>query len=366
MNINHVAKALEEWAPLSYQESYDNSGLQIGDRHRTVTGVLVSLDVTEAVIEEAAANGCNLVVAHHPVLFTGLKRITGSTYTERIVLKAIQQNVAIYAIHTNFDNVRNGVNASIASRLGLESTTILEPKADTFQKLHTYVPEHHADHVLNALFSAGAGAIGNYSECGFLHPGKGTFRPGKQANPHIGLAGGPREVVPEIKIEVLINRRDAQPVITALKRAHPYETVAYDLVDVGQANMDVGAGLIGVLSEALPEARFLMFLKERMHVSVVRHTALRGRPVRKVAVCGGAGSFLLASAIRQQADAFVSADFKYHQFFDADGQILVADIGHFESEQFAVSLIGNYLRDYFPSFAVLLSNLNTNPVQYFF
>lgn len=367
MNIRvaDVIGVLERLAPLAYQESYDNSGLQVGDRNAVVTGMLVTLDITEAVLLEAEERGCNLIIAHHPVIFSGLKKLTGSNYVERTVLQAIKKNIALYAIHTNLDNMLQGVNAAIAERLRLIKPAILSMKMDTLRKLYTYVPKDSVDAVREALFQAGAGQIGEYTECSFSANGIGTFRPGQGANPVIGQTGGGREYVEEVKLEVLVQRHREYEVLQTLFKAHPYEEVAYEFVALQNANQEMGAGLIGELPEAMDEMDFLRLLRTQMNAVVVRHTALPGKTIKKVAVCGGSGSFLLKDAIRAGADVFVTADFKYHQFFDADGKILVADIGHYESEQFTRQLLGKVLTDNFPSFAVLLSNLDTNPVKYF-
>jgi dinuclear metal center YbgI/SA1388 family protein len=365
MKVSEIIKVLEDAAPLAYQESYDNSGLQVGDRTMDVSGVLISLDVTEAILDEAISRGCNMVVAHHPVIFSGLKRLTGGSYVERIVHKAIKADIAIYAIHTNLDNMRHGVNAAIAQRLGLKDTAILSMKMDTLCKLYTYAPQKDADKVRDALFAAGAGDIGKYKECSYNGNGTGTFKPDANADPQIGTAGGPRQWVDEVKIEVLVQRHKEAEVLKALFKAHPYEEVAYEFVALQNANQEMGAGMVGRLLQPMQESEFLAFLKKEMKTGCIRHTALLGRPVQTVAVCGGSGSFLLKDAIRAKADIFITGDFKYHQFFDADGRILIADIGHYESEQFTCDLLASILKKNFPNFATLLSGLSTNPVKYF-
>lgn len=365
MRISEIAAAIESFAPIAYQESYDNCGLQVGDPSMEVKGILLTLDVTEALLDEALAKGCNLVVAHHPVIFSGLKRITGHNYVERIVHKAIKHDIAIYAAHTNLDNVRTGVNAMIASKLGLQNTSIIAPKDKTLLRLITYVPENAAAALRDALFAAGAGNIGAYSECSFNTMGTGTFRPSASSNPTIGMAGGPREEVREVKLEVLVPQHLKYKILAALKANHPYEEVAYELIALENSNQELGAGMIGDLTEPMDGVAFLSFLKEKMQTGCVRHTELLNRRVSKVAVCGGSGSFLLKDAIAAGADVFVTGDFKYHQFFDAEGRILIADIGHYESEQFTVEIFESILREKFPNFAILLSITNTNPVKYY-
>ena len=365
MQAKDIIKALEEIAPLTYQESYDNSGVQVGDIQTTLKGVLISLDVTEAILEEALERGCNMIVAHHPLLFSGLKSITGKTYIERIVQQAIKNDIVIYAIHTNLDNMVDGVNEMIARKLGLKNTQILAPLSGTLRKLFTYAPENVADKVRNALFEAGAGNIGAYGECSFNSEGTGTFKPGINTNPTIGEAGGERESVKELKIEVLVAKDKEKQVLKALFDNHPYEEVAYEVFTLQNSNQDIGAGMIGMLPNPMDELDFLKHIKDNLKTDCIRYTALKNKPVEKVAICGGSGSFLLKDAIAQGADFFITGDFKYHQFFDAEGKIVISDIGHYESEQFTIQLIQEILKKKIPNFATLLSNLSTNPVKYF-
>lgn len=366
MTVKDIAAAIEAFAPPAYQESYDNCGIQVGNPADEVSGVLLTLDVTEAVVEEAMSRGCNMIVAHHPLIFSGLKKIAGRTYVERIVRTAIKNDITLYAAHTNLDNVHNGVNAKIAEKLGLINTRILAPKGELLAKLHTYVPGNAADKVRDALFAAGAGQISNYAECSFNTVGTGTFRPGGDTNPTIGQAGGPREHVEEVKIEVLINRHDEGRVLAALRRSHPYEEVAYELVPLANAATQVGAGIIGNLPAPMAAQEMLAHIKGSMKAACIRHTDFGGKNIKTVAICGGSGSFLLRDAVAAGADIFITADYKYHQFFDADGKIVIADIGHYESEQFTVEIFADILRKKYPNFAVLLSNLSTNPVKYFY
>lgn len=365
MQVQDIIQAIEIYAPPAYQEGYDNSGLQVGNRHDEVKAVLISLDVTEAVLDEAMQRGANMIVAHHPLLFSGLKQISSRNYIERIVIKAIKNDISIYACHTNLDNVRNGVNAKICEKLGLQNTSILAPMADSLYKLYTYVPVEAAAAVRDAMFAAGAGEIGRYNECSFNTPGTGTFRPGEGTNPAIGQSCGPREEVNEVKIEVLVDKARRSQVLKALFLAHPYEEVAYEMIAINNSNQDLGAGMVGELPEAVDEAVFMQHIKSNMKADCIRHTTLKGKKVKKVAVCGGSGSFLLRDAISAGADFFITADFKYHQFFDAEGRIVIADIGHYESEQFTSEIFMDIINRKFPNFATLLSNLSTNPVNYF-
>lgn len=366
MLAKEIIGAIEAFAPPAYQESYDNCGIQVGNVTDEVKGVLLTLDVTEEVLEEAMHRGCNMIIAHHPLIFSGLKRISGRNYVERIVHKAIKNDIIIYAAHTNLDNMSNGVNAVIAQKLGLINTSVLVASNNTLSKLYTYAPVNVADKVREALFAAGAGHIAKYRECSFNTTGTGTFRATETAEPAIGTPGGSREVVEEVKIEVMVEKHLESRVIKALFDSHIYEEVAYELIPLPNPNQRIGAGLIGSLPQPMTEADFLAHLQKQMKTDCIRHTALSGRNIEKIAVCGGSGSFLLKNAIAAGADIFITGDFKYHQFFDAEGKIVIADIGHYESEQFTPEIFEAILKEKFPTFAILLSNINTNPVKYYY
>jgi len=361
--IKEVIKCIENLAPLPLQESYDNSGLIVGNEAMEVTGVMVCLDSTEAVVEEAIRHGCNLVIAHHPIVFSGIKKLNGKNYVERTVIKAIQSNVAIYAAHTNLDNVMAGVNERICRKLGLKNIRILAPKKNLLRKLVTFCPTDQAEPVRQALFDAGGGRIGKYDECSFNTEGTGTFRALKGANPHVGEIGVMHKEN-EIRIEIIYEATRENQLLSALKASHPYEEVAYDIYALENTYQETGSGMIGELETAMDEKPFLETLKTTMQSGCIRYTPFTGRPVKTVAVCGGSGSFLLGDAIRQGAQVFVSADFKYHQFFDADGRIVIADIGHYESEQFTRDLFVDLLKENFSTFALRLSEVKTNPVHY--
>jgi len=363
MKIVEVTNYLESLAPLEYQESYDNSGLIVGDKNAEVTGILLCLDSIEAVVEEALAKECNLVVAHHPIVFSGLKKITGRNYIERTIIKAIKSDVAIYAIHTNLDNMKHGVNAEISKRLGLQNTQILVPKKMTLKKLHTFCPQGKADAVRQAMFAAGAGQIGDYENCSFNVEGTGTFKAVEGANPYVGEVGEEHREA-ETRIEVVFSNDKQRSVVGALLNAHPYEEVAFDIVALENEHPGIGSGMVGNLPVAMDEMEFLAQLKSTMKAGSVRYTNLRRKKVSRVAVCGGSGSFLLEPAVRSGADVFVTADYKYHQFFDAENRVVIADIGHFESEQFTMDLLGGFLNEKFPKFAVHLSETKTNPINY--
>ncbi|SDE78149.1 dinuclear metal center protein, YbgI/SA1388 family [Mucilaginibacter pineti] len=364
MKLATLTAYLESLAPLNYQEEYDNAGLIVGHPDQEVTQALISLDCTEAVVDEAIATGCQLIISHHPIVFRGLKKFNSKTYVERVVEKAIRKGIALYAIHTNLDNVMNGVNTRICDTLGLKNCRILAPKHNLLKKLVTYVPESNADEVRNALFAAGAGNIGNYSETSFNSNGTGTFKGNDATNPYVGEPGK-RHLENEVRMETIYPANLESKIIMALILAHPYEEVAYDLYNLTNQNQEVGSGMIGELDVPLNQESFLFHVKDKMRTHVIRHTALTGRPVKRVAVCGGAGGFLLKQAIAAGADIFITADYKYHEFFDAEGKIVIADIGHFESEQFTAQLLYEIIRKKFPIFAVRLTEVNTNPVKYF-
>ncbi len=364
IQLGELTAYLEELAPLAYQESYDNSGLLTGTPDMEIKQALVSLDCTEAVLDEAIRQECNLIISHHPIVFKGLKRFTGNTYVERVITKAIRHDIALYAIHTNLDNVTGGVNGRIAQRLELQHAGILAPKTALLHKLVVFTPKSHAGLVQDAVFAAGAGHIGKYSECSFEIAGSGTFRAGEGANPFVGTPGK-RHREEEIRMETVFPADRTKQVLKAMLEVHPYEEVAYDLYPLQNSNTDVGSGMVGNLQQPMEETVFLAFLKERLNATVIRHTELRGQPVQRIAVCGGAGGFLLNDAKRAGADFFVTADYKYHEFFDADGKIVIADVGHFESEQFTQHLLLEIIQKKFPNFAIRLTGVKTNPIKYY-
>ena len=363
MKLAELTAYLESLAPLNYQEDYDNSGLIVGNADMEIFQALISLDCTEAVVDEAIATNCQVIVSHHPIVFKGLKKFNGKSYVERVIEKAIKHNVAIYALHTNLDNVKAGVNARICQMLGLQKCHILAPKNNLLKKLVTFVPADYADRVRNAMFKAGAGSIGNYSECSFHTDGTATFKAGENANPFVGEIGK-RHNEAEVRLETIYPANIESKVLMSLFMEHPYEEVAYDLYSITNQYQNVGPGMIGELEVPMDEVAFLQLVKYKMKAKIIRHTNLTGKPVKKVAVCGGSGSFLLKHAIAAGADVFVTADFKYHDFFDAEEKIIIADIGHFESEQFTQNLIYEIIRNKFANFAVRLTEVNTNPIKY--
>nr|WP_315213630.1 Nif3-like dinuclear metal center hexameric protein [uncultured Flavobacterium sp.] len=363
MKIKEIISVLEEMAPLAYAEDFDNVGLLVGDQETEATGVLVCHDALENVIEEAITKKCNLVVCFHPILFSGLKKITGKNYVERAVIKAIKNDIAIYAVHTALDNHQEGVNKIFCDTLGLINTKVLIPKHNFIRKLVTYTIPENAEEVRNALFDAGAGTIGNYENCSFNSKGIGTYMGNEHSNPQIGerfefVQGD------EIKIEVTFEKHLENKILKALFKSHAYEEVAYEIYELQNQHQNIGLGMIGELETPIEAEAFLHFAKEKMQCGGIRHSDFTGKKIKKVAVLGGAGSFAIKNAIQAGVDAFLTADLKYHQYYEAENQLLLADIGHFESERYTKNYIVDFLRKKILNFAIILSEENTNPVKY--
>lgn len=362
--IKDIVQHLERIAPLAYQESYDNAGLIVGDASKNVSNILITLDVTEEVIDEAISKNCELIVAHHPIIFKGLKKLTGGNYVERTVIKAIKNDIAIYASHTNLDNIKNGVNAKIAEKLGLKNLKILSPKKGQLVKLSVFVPQEESANLKKALHKAGAGQIGEYADCAFESQGTGSFLPSDKANPSIGEKGK-LESVEETKIEVIFPMHMKGKILRAMKLAHPYEEVAYYLHQLENTFDDLGSGMIGEIDSPMPAKEFFDYLKEKMDLEVIKHTAEINRKIQKVALCGGSGSFLISQAKALKADIYISSDIKYHEFFDADGSLIIADIGHYESERFTNEIFYAILKENFANIALHLGQTVTNPIKYY-
>ncbi len=363
MKVKDVLGLLEQLSPLSYSENFDNTGLLVGDAQATVTGILVTLDTLESVVDEAIEKKCNLIVSFHPIIFSGLKKITGKTYVERVVLKAIKNDIAIYSNHTALDNSWNGVNTMICEKLQLTNRKILIPQPESIKKLITYVPLAEAEKVRNALFNVGGGSIGNYEDCSFNIQGTGSFKGNEASNPVIGKKGE-IHFEEEVQIGITFAKHLQTSILKALFEAHPYEEVAYEITTLENNNQHLGMGMIGEFEEAKDENSFLKYLKDTMNTDCVRYSSLLNKSIKKVAVLGGSGSFAIDAAKSAGADAFVSSDFKYHDFFKAENAILLADIGHYESEQYTKELIHSFLKKKITNFAVLLSQINTNPISY--
>ncbi len=363
MKIKNITDYIEELAPLAYAEDFDNVGLLVGNYNTDVTGVLVTLDTLEDTIDEAIAKNCNLVVSFHPIIFSGLKKLNGNNYVERVVLKAIKNDIAIYATHTALDNSKNGVSAKMCEVLGLKNTEILIPKKKIIKKLTTYIPVADANNLRNKLFKVGAGDIGNYDYCSFNTNGKGSFRGKENSNQVIGVEGK-LHVEDETCINILFEGYLERKILDTLFKNHPYKEVAYEIITLNNANQNVGMGMIGELSSEFNENIFLEFIKKTFKTGVVRHSNLLHKNIKRVAVLGGSGSFAIDNAIRANADVYISSDFKYHDFFKAENKILLADVGHYESEQFTKNLLVEYLTKKFSNFAIILSEKNTNPIHY--
>lgn len=363
MTVQDIIIQLEALSPLAYAEGFDNVGLLTGQRDMQVSGILVTLDTLEAVVDEAIDKQCNLIVSFHPIIFSGLKKLNGTDYVERVVIKAIQNNIAIFAMHTALDNMFNGVNGTICDVLGLTNRSVLIPQKHTIKKLVTFVPNASADKVRNALFDAGAGNIGNYDHCSFNVEGTGTFCGNENSDPVIGTPGK-LQYEPEIQIGITYPKHTEKLLLKALFENHPYEEVAYEITTLENNNQHIGMGMMGSLKEPMDPLPFLHFLKEKMNVSCIRHSALLPKKIQRIAVLGGSGAFAITDALRSGADVFITADVKYHEFYKAENKMIIADIGHYESEQYTKNLLVDYLTKKFPNFAIILSTTNTNPIKY--
>ncbi len=364
MVIKDVISILEALSPLAYAEDFDNVGLLVGDKNTEVSGILVTLDTLENVIDEAIAIKANLIISFHPIIFSGLKKITGNNYVERVVIKAIQNNIAIFSMHTALDNSFKGVNDGICSVLGLQNRKILIPQKGSLKKLTTYVPSNAADTLRIALCKEGAGAIGNYSDCSFTFSGTGSYKGNENSTPVLGKKGE-IHFEKEVCLNLTYQKHLEQNILNSLVKNHPYEEVAYEISTLENKNKEIGMGMLGELTTEMDEQDFLVLLKEKMNVSALRHSSLLGSKIKKVAVLGGSGAFAIKNAIAAKADIYITSDLKYHDFFSAENKIILADIGHYESEQFTKNLLVEYLTKKIPNFAISLSKSNTNPIKYF-
>ncbi len=364
IKIDELLRSLFEEAPLILQESYDNSGLLIGRADQMVSRVLISLDVTEAVVDEAIQKKCGLILSHHPLIFKGLKNLVPSGPVERTVVKAVQHNIAVAAMHTNLDKVIQGVNGKIADKLGLKNRKIMQTEKNLLKKLITFCPVEQAEKVRLALFEAGAGQIGDYDSCSYNLDGFGTFRAGEGTTPFTGEINKLHKET-EQRIETIVPVYLINKVLQALFQAHPYEEVAYDIIPLDNEFDQTGSGLIGYLEQAMEEKNFFELIRQQLKTPFLRHSQSIGKPIQKVALCGGSGSFLINHARAANADAYVTADLKYHDFFEADGKLLLVDAGHFETEQFTKELLADIIRKKIPNFAPLISGVDTNAVHYF-
>lgn len=363
MTVNDIIAEIESLAPIAYQESFDNTGLTVGEPNQQVSAVLICFDVTEKIIDEAIERNADLIISHHPVIFKGIKQLNGKTPTERIVTKAIKHNIALYAAHTNLDNAWCGINARLSDKIGLINQQVLIPKKDALLKLVTFVPTAHADNVRSALFTAKAGEIGNYDCCSYSTTGYGTFRAGDNTNPFVGEKGQIHNEQ-EVRVETIVKRHLLSKTINALLQSHPYEEVAYDIYPLNNILPNVGLGRVGNLPQPIPIIDFLKQLKQLFSVTHLRYSEPNIKHVSRVAVCGGSGSEFINDAIRAKADVYITGDCKYHQFIDAAPDILLIDIGHYESEYFATEIFYELLSKKFPNFAVYLAKNSLNPINY--
>ncbi|MDD4116576.1 MAG: Nif3-like dinuclear metal center hexameric protein [Massilibacteroides sp.] len=361
--VKDIIREIETFAPLPLQENFDNSGLQVGDVNQTATSALICLDVTEEVIDEAVSLGCNLILSHHPLIFKPLKKLTGSTYVERCVIKACQQNIVVYAAHTNMDNANGGVNFRLAELIGLQNVRVLSPQKNVLLKLVTFVPEAYTDVVRNALFSAGAGCIGNYDSCSYNLKGEGSFKANENCDPFCGEVGE-LHFESETRIETILPAYKKETLTQVLLSVHPYEEPAFDFYPLANTWDESGSGIVGELPVEEEESAFLMRIKDLFQVGCVKHSALRNKPVREVALCGGSGAFLIHEAIAYGADVFITGEAKYNDFYDVENRILLAVIGHYESEFHTKDIFYRLISKKMPNFALHFSNVNSNPVKY--
>jgi dinuclear metal center YbgI/SA1388 family protein len=364
MKLKELCSFLNTSIPLSYQEDYDNSGLQVGVSEMEVNSALLSLDITEDVIDEAITAGCNLIVSHHPLIFRPIKKLSGGSTTERIVAKAIKNDIAIYSAHTNLDSLPGGVSCRMAGKLGLTNVRVLAPLKNRLLKLVVFIPENYLEKVKDAVFEAGAGMTGNYDRCSFSTPGTGTFCPGENANPFVGKKGK-IHFEREVRFETILYTGLKEKVIKALLNAHPYEEPAYDIYMLENESTEAGLGCIGELPNQMEAGEFIKYIADVFSARGLRYSRLGDRKISVVALCGGSGASFVKDAIASGADAFITADIKYHAFFDAENRILLADIGHYEGEKFSVEILYNLIIKKFPTFALRFSEINTNPINYF-
>lgn len=363
MKIKEILQAIEQLAPLPLQESFDNSGVQIGDSNKEANGILLCIDVTEDVVDEAIRLGCNLIVSHHPLAFRSFKSLTGRTYVERCMIKACKHDIVVYAAHTNLDNAYGGVNYQLAKILNLQHVRILAPKEKSLLKLVTFVPLAQAESVRGVLFNAGAGNIGGYDCCSYNVQGEGTFKAGSETNPFVGEKGK-LHIESEIRIEVVLPQFRQREVLLALLAIHPYEEPVYDFYTLENEWARAGSGIVGTLSEPMEEEDFLYFLKDTLHLSSIQHSAYRGKPIRDVALCGGSGAFLIPQAIGYDADIFITGEAKYNDFYDVEDKILLATVGHYESEICTKDIFHDLLSEKFPDLVLNMSQFDINPVKY--
>ncbi len=363
LKLYELTDVIEAIAPVQTQESYDNSGLIVGNKLDTITGALITLDITEEIINEAVQLGYNLIISHHPIIFKPIKRLNGNSTTERCIIFAIKHGIALYAAHTNLDNSINGVNSIFAEKLKINNTRILQPLKGILRKLVVYVPASHQQEVRDALFKSGAGVIGNYDSCSFNAQGQGTFKAKEGSDPFVGKQGE-LHMESEIRIETILPFWQEEKVIRAILDVHPYEEVAWDSYNLNNEHQQIGAGIYGQLQKPMNETDFLSNIKNVLGIPFLKHSPLLHKDILKVGICGGSGNFLLQDAINHHCDAFITGELKYHDYFMADNKILLIEAGHYETEQFSKELLYRVLKENFTTFALQISRISSNPVNY--
>ena len=363
--ISEVIACIEQMAPLAYQESWDNSGVQVGDVSQGVKAVLLCVDITEATLDEAIEKGANLIISHHPLIFKGIKKLTGRNYIERVIIKAIQHNIVLYSAHTNMDKCMGGVNFRIAQKLGLKNMRVLAPEGNYLYKIVTYVPQSHIEQVRQAMWSAGAGTIGNYDCCSYSSEGNGTFRAQVGCNPFVGEIDK-LHTEPELRLEMVVPKDKSGRVVAAIHTAHPYEEPVIDILPLANDYEQLGLGCIGELERPITETAMLNYIKDKLNVQYIRHTQTSDRLVERVALCGGSGAEFISQAIREKAGIYITADVKYHDFFNTENQIVIADIGHFESEQCIKEIFYEQLSKNFINFAILMADSDKSPTENYY
>lgn len=365
MKVREILESLEHFAPLPLQDSFDNAGLQVGVTEVEATGTLLCLDVTEAVVDEAISLGFNLIISHHPLIFKSCKSITGKDYIGRCIFKAIKNDIVIYSAHTNLDNVVKGVNAKMAEKIGLKNIRILSARNDALLKLVVYVPSEYVGSVREALFAAGCGCIGQYDSCSYSCEGKGTFRPLEGTRPFCGVIGK-LHTASEVRVETILPAHCKADVLQVLLDNHPYEEPAFDFYPVRNDWSQVGAGVVGELEKPMECRDFLWKVKQTFGVECIRHNGFNDRKIATVALCGGAGAFLIPQALHGKADAFVTGEIKYHEYFGYENDILLVQAGHYESERYTIELFSEVLGKSFPGLRIRQTECNTNPIKYLY
>lgn len=363
MKLIDIIKHIEDFAPLALQESWDNSGLILGDKNQEVNSIMVCLDVSETVLNEAIEKGCNLILSHHPIIFKGIKKLTESNSDQRLLRKAIKNDIAIYAAHTSLDNAKEGINNFLAKKLGLKNISILAPKEDCLFKIVTYVPNAYADIVREAMFQAGAGSIGDYNACSYNLEGTGTFVAQEGTNPFVGKIGE-MHLENEIRIETIVPSHLLSNVIRSLCTSHPYEEPAYDVFQTHIQWKQAGLGVVGELENGIEEEEFFQLLKTTLHLSTFRRSPRLGKKVKKIAICSGSGADFITKAKAANADAYLSGDISYHRFFEHDDKMLIIDIGHSETELPTKELFCNELGKRINGIQVIASANEVPPMEF--